>query len=721
VAARIEMPNTTNTFQYNLRTLSFGVSFGDRRTVSTQSAPLQVERQDNPIIRPRLFVLLLILIVAGAILRSALATRLDDFTIDEAYHIAAGVSSVQRGDFRINPEHPPLVKLWVGSLMSATGFYLSAFREIHDKSDERDFTAADVFLHNDPDSVQRRARIAMWAVNGLLLIALAFALRRSFGPGVALGTTLFLAIDPTVAAHLPVVMTDLPIALLGATAVVLAAAAFRTWLWTDLAACSIALGLALGTKHSAPVFFAFLALTGAAFAILLPLSDPADSRLRRFGKLAAVLLGALILLWSFYFFHFQESKGTREAFNRPLANKIEDVHSPLYRIVLRQLAASHVVPRAYIWGFADTIRAGAEGRAASRLAFGRLYYSKVPKYFFPGVIALKLPIGLSVLVLIGIFLLLSRRLPRDWILLSGMVLFASVWFLVVLSFGSPYGGIRHALPAVVLLAIMGGIAAHGALSSNSKLLKAAVAVAFLAAGASALPVMRPWEYYNEIIGGGKNAYLFFNDEGIDLYQRKKEIIRYYREVLQPESELPYLAYGMSLAEAKARGFDFVGLDPKRDEARLNSPVWSGTIFIGAQDLAKQLWWDHAPLREAAPVARLGNLFVLRGTFDLPSAQAETLYFLGLEKLYAEKPDLEAAERFLKQSAALDPTAFFVNIELGNVRLKRGSGEEALRAYTTALQYAPNDPALRHSLEEQIRHVTTEALEQIPPLRNPRLE
>jgi hypothetical protein len=75
-----------------------------------------------------LFTLLLLLLIGGAIVRSAIATRLDGFTIDEAYHIAAGVSYVRYSDFRINPEHPPLVKLWVGSLISATGFHLSNIR-----------------------------------------------------------------------------------------------------------------------------------------------------------------------------------------------------------------------------------------------------------------------------------------------------------------------------------------------------------------------------------------------------------------------------------------------------------------------------------------------------------------------------------------------------------------------------------------------------------------
>jgi dolichyl-phosphate-mannose--protein O-mannosyl transferase len=261
-----------------------------------------ISRQKLPRINRGSFILLLLLLVGGAILRSALATRLDDFTFDEAYHIAAGVSYVERADFRLNPEHPPLVKLWVGNLMAATGFHLSPVREFHDKDDERRFAEEDVFFHNDPGSVQRRSRIAMWALNGLLLIALALALRRSFGPVVALGAILFLAIDPTIAAHLPVVMTDLPIALLSATAVVLATRAFRLWTWPDLVFCSIALGLALGTKHSAPVFYIFLGITGCIFVIFVQASQPIHSRALRLAKLLGVFLGALVILWSTYFF-----------------------------------------------------------------------------------------------------------------------------------------------------------------------------------------------------------------------------------------------------------------------------------------------------------------------------------------------------------------------------------------------------------------------------------
>jgi hypothetical protein len=268
-----------------------------------------------------LFTLLLLLLIGGAIVRSAIATRLDGFTIDEAYHIAAGVSYVRYSDFRINPEHPPLVKLWVGSLISATGFHLSNIRPFADKADERDFAEEDVYFNNDFNSVQRRARIAMWTLSGLLLLALAFAARRAFGPGVALGILLFLAIDPTVAAHLPVVMTDLPVSLLSAIAVVLTIRAFQDWAWKDLVACSMALGLALATKHSAPVFLIFVILLGAVLAFVQPISRLENGRSLRFAKLMAVAAGALIILWGFYFFRFAESNTGHEVFNRPLAEK----------------------------------------------------------------------------------------------------------------------------------------------------------------------------------------------------------------------------------------------------------------------------------------------------------------------------------------------------------------------------------------------------------------
>jgi hypothetical protein len=81
-----------------------------------------------------------------------------------------------------------------------------------------------------------------------------------------------------------------------------------------------------------------------------------------------------------------------------------------------------------------------------------------------------------------------------------------------------------------------------------------------------------------------------------------------------------------------------------------------------------------------------------------------------------------AGTLLRQSAAFDPNAFFVNIELGNVCLRLGSRDDALRAYSAALEHAPNDFDVRLSIQNQIQRVSIEKnLDRIPPLRNPGVE
>lgn len=99
--------------------------------------------------------------------------------------------------------------------------------------------------------------------------------------------------------------------------------------------------------------------------------------------------------------------------------------------------------------------------------------------------------------------------------------------------GSTYAGIRHALPVVVLLAIIGGVAVHAGFSSTSRTGKAVVMLALVAAAMSAFPVMRPWGYFNEIVGS-KNAYLYFSDEGVDLGQRGNELEQYRDFLLELE-------------------------------------------------------------------------------------------------------------------------------------------------------------------------------------------
>lgn len=667
------------------------------------------------------FMLLALFLIGVATARSAISTRLDSFTIDEAYHIAAGVTYLKFHDFRINPEHPPLVKLWVGTAIKATGFQIGPLRHFNDKPDERIYAEEAVFEQNDPDSVQRRARVAMWIFNGLLLLAFTLAAERAFGVAAALGALLFLVIDPTVAAHMPVVMTDLPLALTSATGILLAVRVFRDWVWTDVLACCAFLGLALATKHSAPVVLIGVVLAGIGAALLQSAEKHHASRASRFLKMGVMLLGALVVLWAFYGFRYTESPSHDEFFNRPLAQKIMDINSPAYRVVLNVMSKTHVVPRAYVWGFADTVHAGMEGRAFPQLAFGKSFEGNAPWYFFPGVIAVKLPIGLSFLSILGIALFVAGRLPKEWNFACAILLVTTGCFLFVLAHGATYAGIRHALPVVVLLSLSAGIAASFAIARPSRFLLAVIVFAYLTAATSALPVLRPWEYFNEFVGGPKNAYKYFTDEGVDLGQRTKELAKYCREHLHSGRDLPEILYFASKPELRARRVDYLGQDMNRDFAITSRPERNGTIIISPVFLIPKAYWDRAALRIAQPVARFGNLFIYSGEFYLPGNAADILERYAKSKLFAEKPDLEEAEQAFRTAAKLDPAAYFVNVELGNVCLSRGNREQALEAYREALANVRGDQVTKHALEEQIERVSRGDLKNVPPVRDPLLE
>jgi hypothetical protein len=296
-----------------------------------------------------------------------------------------------------------------------------------------------------------------------------------------------------------------------------------------------------------------------------------------------------------------------------------------------------------------------------------------------------------------------------------------VFFLIALASGSTYAGVRHALVVLPALAILGAVTVARAIQSKSKGLRAAAGVAAVLAVVAAIPAARPWEYYNELVGGPSNAWLYFNDEGIDLGQRRLELARYYHEHLAPAGEVPHFDYDFSKREMRRLGVHWVGENSEDETSQGESDYVTGTFFASAAYIAPSQYWDNAVFREATPTARFGNLLIYRGTFYVPYQRAYRLYFDAMEALYSPEPDEAKAERLLAESFALDPRAFFVGIELGNLLAKRGARDEAVSAYLIARENAPRGDEIVDMLSRQIELLKGEPLETVPPLRNPMLE
>jgi len=659
-------------------------------------------------------------IVAGAF-RSAWATRLDGFTVDEPWHVTAGVAYLRTGEYYLNPEHPPLVKLVAALAAPRSVFHFTEPTSLHDKTEERRFVEEIIYTHNDADKIQSRVRVVMYVFNGLLLLLFAAAAFRVFGGAVALGALLFALIDPTVAAHWPVVMTDLPVGLLSVASALLCLEALRKWTWVNVGLLSIVLGLTLSAKHSGLIAFGFTGVLGLA-AILWEFRQEKRVMAWRICIFLLAFAGAVTILWGTYGFHYREGKGSDEKFNRTLASKIGDVRSPIWRASLTGLDELRLLPRSYIWGLADIVRTGLEGRAYSTYAFGRLTFMERRPLIFPGYIAVKLPLALTVLSCLGCTIAFWPGTSRADKLAVAVLLLLAVTQLVILArSGADYAGVRHALTVYFVMAILGGFSVRHLLRVRVRTIGFVTLGLSLAACFPALAVERPWEYHNILVGGTGQAYRYFRNDGIDVGQRDKEIADYCHRKLEPTGEVPYLIYWRSFIKPdlteyrhlKVRALD----DPESDD--LPPTTISGTLLTLASAAAPAIWSDYKALRDAQPVDRIGNILVYRGTFYLPNARADALFDRADKLLGDPKPRFPEIEDLLREGLVLRPNDYSAWMLLGNLHLLRGERELAVAAYQKARDAVPPSP-VRQLFEEQIRLVSTQA-NFVTLMRDPSIE
>ena len=177
-------------------------------TLSTYSSALVTHMSTQ-----RYFFALVLLIVACGVARSWWATALDGFTIDEAYQDCRGrlVSAfsmifASTGTSAARQTH---VHRWRGDA-AVRPAHLAPPPHLEGKAQERDYTETAVYLNSNAQIIQQRARVAMIAFHSVLTVDFAgMLLRRLFNLAIALVTLGILLLDPTVGAHMPVVMTGI--------------------------------------------------------------------------------------------------------------------------------------------------------------------------------------------------------------------------------------------------------------------------------------------------------------------------------------------------------------------------------------------------------------------------------------------------------------------------------------------------------------------------------
>ena len=698
----------------------------------TTSAPFPSTGAAGPDARGRRVagIALIVLLVALAVLRSQAGTRLDGWTVDEPWHVVAGESYQRTGDFRLNPEHPPLVKLAV-AVAVPDDFALRPPAVLTEKSQERELVEETMFFDNRErgDATQAAARRGMWAVHALLLLALGAGLWRASGLPWAAGTLAFLALEPSIGAHLPVVMTDLPLALTFGVSAVAAGVLCATWRWPAMLATGFAFGLMLGAKHSALAGAGGLALVLAAGA----LAGVRRGGARELGRRALLLVLAaalsIVVLWSQYGFRFHAGPDGSDAFNRTMSDKIADLNLPAWRAGIAFADEHRLLPRAYLWGLADTVRAGVEGRGqAAHWVWGVLHKGEAPWYTWPSVVVVKMPLALLALALLGLVLgPLAAVTPAARWTLAAVGVGAAAHLLALMGSQGTYGGVRHALPIVVALAVFAGGAIAFAWRRRSRITGAAVAALLVATGATTFAEPRLWEYHNELVGGTRDAHWYFRNEGLDLGQRFREMRAFHDEFIVPGGEPMFANYWFGEKQAIAQKMAYrrriLGMEDTNAAG-----VYEGWFFDNAYAEIPQPDWNWDPetaFRETRVVARLGHVVVRHGRMVDPQGRADSMYGAVIEYRYRKDGDddrLVAAR--LQEVVDVFPMHAGAGIELGNAWLRLGDTAKARAAYAGLLeqQQVPLEALIRGQVERQVALIDAGTpASAIAGLRNPWME
>jgi 4-amino-4-deoxy-L-arabinose transferase-like glycosyltransferase len=476
-----------------------------------------------------------------------LSMRDDSAIFDEVAHIAAGYSYLRYAQFRLNPEHPPLMKDLAGAPLQLMNLRFPDQSSAWTTEANGQWQVGADFLYHIGNDANR---ILLCARLPILLLAVGFGAwlywfcRRRYGQAGALLILFFYALSPNIIAHARYVTTDL-----GASVFIfLALVAFERFArspqrFERIAILGVALAAAQVSKFSAIMLYPFLGMT-ALLLVLVPTdaSTPwTRAKLYGGGLLAASAL-SLLVVWTFYYPHVLRMPITEQdkliqgsVFTRKVV-RAGDLLTTLNKFPLMEPLAQ------YLTGLAMVFRRVAGG--------GPTYFNGAAKMgsfrgYFPELFLLKTQCAFVLLIFVPVALAIHRALARspiprfrrlgahvgrnslEWVV-GGFALF---YFLVAV-LGNLNLGIRHLLPMFVPLFVVVGASIMSVchrLNGSVWRPRALVALSVLLAWyAGSTLYAHPYytAYFNELIGGPARADRFFADSSVDWGQDLRRLKAY---------------------------------------------------------------------------------------------------------------------------------------------------------------------------------------------------
>ena len=180
-------------------------------------------------------------------------------TIDEAVHLTAGYSYLTTGDYRLNPEHPPLIKMFSALPLLALDLTFDTSSSDWQSAEQWSFSRSFIYENTVPGELLLQLGRVPNMLLSLLLGWVIFSLTRSFfGPKAGLLALTLYVFDPLFLAHSHYVTTDTGAALFFLLTVFSWYRYLRSYKRSDLINSALFFALAQVTKFSAVVLLPIL-------------------------------------------------------------------------------------------------------------------------------------------------------------------------------------------------------------------------------------------------------------------------------------------------------------------------------------------------------------------------------------------------------------------------------------------------------------------------------
>jgi 4-amino-4-deoxy-L-arabinose transferase-like glycosyltransferase len=627
----------------------------------------------------------------------AFVVHRESLTYDEGDHIFAGYMMLHTGDYGLNPEHPPLVKMLAALPLLGRNLWVPPLQGRYFKSeaylDGRDFLA-----HNDGPGQRLVFRMRLTA--GLLSLALSLlvflAAREWFGAAAGLIAMALVSFDPNILAHSALVTTDVGVSLFFLAAIYAFYRYVKQPSLIRLLLAGVAAGLLLATKHSGILIGPMLVLLAGWEILFAPSGTRGKVALRLSRALAAIVAIGVLVLWSFYGFRY----AARPA-GLALSNSLKDYAAPLSHFnstVILFFARFHLLPESYLMGLVDVKQVAV---FYPTFIFGKVYAHGV-WWYFPAVILIKTTLGMLALVALATWAVLTGKL-RKGRELAFIVLPWVVYLGVAMVSGMNIGS-RHILPLYALAAIFagGGVAALAAHNRRWVWIGAALVLAHIVSALTVFP--NYLAYANAAWGGPKNVHNLLSDANVDWAQQLIQVKQW--QDAHPQEECWFAYFALPVIDPAVYGIRchaLPTLDTTWGGADIVPASINGTVIVSAGDLSGCEWpsglmnpyRDFQPLQPAEQIDY--GVFVYRGSFKMSQAaalsRAQHAYLL----LAEHKPGEALA--LAKEAVAIDPEEIISETALGDVSAALGKKDEARQAWQAAI-----DSAKRLEPDAQVSYI-----------------